>query len=266
MDRPSVDSDAFAPDSAPRVSLGDLSSQPDDRWESSPPPNDGSPEALSAVWAALCAGQLRIVQHAQDELHTILYLEERRADELARWALRGRPLTVLERVFLGQSLNFIALDLGFSSSTVSAEFQVAMRTLGLKARLSCLPVHIPQLWHASRAHPVGATAAGSGWHGARFATVALPRPELRLASVLSRAELEVSTMVLQGKTHAEIASVRGTSARTVANQLASIFGKLDVSGRQQLVTTLAAGSTHGSKPHGQQRAPRQQLDDAEPWA
>src|SRR6478735_8080190 len=98
MDRPSVDSDAFAPDSAPRVSLGDLSNQPDDAWETSQPSNDGSLEAQSAVWTALCAGQLRIVQHAQDELHTILYLEERRADDLARWTLRGRPLLVLERV------------------------------------------------------------------------------------------------------------------------------------------------------------------------
>jgi DNA-binding NarL/FixJ family response regulator len=44
--------------------------------------------------------------------------------------------------------------------------------------------------------------------------------------------------LLEGSSHAQISSERGTSARTVANQLATAFRKLGVSGRGQLVDRL----------------------------
>lgn len=240
MDRPTADSDSFDGDSAARVSLGNLAGQPANAWRSTP--NAGAAtEDLGFIWTRLCAGELRIVRHAQEELQTTLDLEERRADDRSRWAIRGRALAIFQRVLTGQNLNFIALDLDLSSSTVSAAFQLAMRAFELKPRLSGLPMYLPQLWHASRACPVAEGALLGHGQGSRYATVSLPRPDLHLAGLLSRAELEVTGMLLQGKTHAEIAAARGTSARTVANQLASIFAKLNVSGRLELITTLARG-------------------------
>ncbi len=41
--------------------------------------------------------------------------------------------------------------------------------------------------------------------------------------------------VLAGKSNADIARARDTSTRTVANQLASIYGKLGISSRHELV-------------------------------
>ncbi len=55
---------------------------------------------------------------------------------------------------------------------------------------------------------------------------------------LSRAEREVVEFLLSGASNAEIARQRGTSARTVANQAASIFRKLGVGSRMELAHRL----------------------------
>jgi DNA-binding CsgD family transcriptional regulator len=56
---------------------------------------------------------------------------------------------------------------------------------------------------------------------------------------LTRAERAVVEAVLRGASNAEIARSRGTSPRTVANQLASIYEKLGVRTRYELVRRLA---------------------------
>jgi DNA-binding NarL/FixJ family response regulator len=61
-----------------------------------------------------------------------------------------------------------------------------------------------------------------------------------VCSRLTQAELAVTRLVLEGHGNAAIAKTRGTSARTVANQLASIFRKLEVSSRWQLAALCAA--------------------------
>ena len=55
------------------------------------------------------------------------------------------------------------------------------------------------------------------------------------AATLSPAESEVARYLLEGRSNAEIASQRGSSARTVANQVSSLFRKLGVSSRLELV-------------------------------
>lgn len=53
--------------------------------------------------------------------------------------------------------------------------------------------------------------------------------------VLTEAESSVRVAMLQGQTNREIAIGRGTSERTVANQVASIFKKLGVNSRSELI-------------------------------
>jgi DNA-binding CsgD family transcriptional regulator len=53
---------------------------------------------------------------------------------------------------------------------------------------------------------------------------------------LSPAESEVASLVMAGRSNAEIAAVRGTSVRTAANQVASLFRKLRIRSRLQLIT------------------------------
>jgi DNA-binding CsgD family transcriptional regulator len=64
---------------------------------------------------------------------------------------------------------------------------------------------------------------------------------------LTDAERDVVALALRGDSNAEIAQARGTSARTVANQLASAYRKLGVTGRNQLAALGRRGG--GDEPH-----------------
>lgn len=79
---------------------------------------------------------------------------------------------------------------------------------------------------------------------------------LKLSSVrdvlpdsLTLAERDVVEQVLQGGSNADIARARGTSVRTVANQLSAVFRKLGVQSRSQLAR-LCARLRAGGPPGG----------------
>src|SRR5262249_31795402 len=57
---------------------------------------------------------------------------------------------------------------------------------------------------------------------------------------LTRAELDVLELLVQGRSNAEIAARRGTATRTAANQVAAIFKKYEVSSRVELINLLAS--------------------------
>lgn len=59
-------------------------------------------------------------------------------------------------------------------------------------------------------------------------------PEVRSLDALSASEREVAGLLLDGLSNAEIAEIRGTSVRTIANQVASLFKKLGVRSRSEL--------------------------------
>ncbi len=57
---------------------------------------------------------------------------------------------------------------------------------------------------------------------------------------LTSAERAIAQLVAQGCKNDEIARLRGTSPRTVANQLAALYQKLGVGSRMEMVRTLDA--------------------------
>lgn len=65
---------------------------------------------------------------------------------------------------------------------------------------------------------------------------------------LTAAEQAVCRLVLQGRSNGEIAEARGTSKRTVANQLQSVYIKVGVRGRRQLAAALGAASSASRAP------------------
>jgi DNA-binding NarL/FixJ family response regulator len=90
-------------------------------------------------------------------------------------------------------------------------------------------------------------APPNGLRAARFAlgarevvVLSYPTGKLRIPDTLSPAERDVTLALLSGATNAEIAAERGVAVRTVANQVASIFRKLGVSGRTELAAKLHA--------------------------
>lgn len=55
---------------------------------------------------------------------------------------------------------------------------------------------------------------------------------------LTKAEQIVAVLVSQGLSNRQIAAIRERSPRTIANQLRSIYTKLEIESRQQLVRLL----------------------------
>lgn len=76
------------------------------------------------------------------------------------------------------------------------------------------------------------------WEGASYAVVAYVPEALHLPDRLTRCEAEVVRMVCDGSSNADIASRRGVSVRTVANQLAAVFRKLGVGSRSELLVLV----------------------------
>jgi DNA-binding CsgD family transcriptional regulator len=56
---------------------------------------------------------------------------------------------------------------------------------------------------------------------------------------LTLAESEIVPLLLAGRTNAEISAMRGTTPRTIANQVASVYRKLGVASRLELVASAA---------------------------
>ena len=100
--------------------------------------------------------------------------------------------------------------------------------------------------HHHFAAPDGLRATRLSVGGAPLVLLSFPLSTLLEPTVaaalpaLTEAEGEVLAMVLRGATNAQVALRRGTSVRTVANQLASVYDKLGVRGRAALCALFRA--------------------------
>jgi DNA-binding NarL/FixJ family response regulator len=71
-----------------------------------------------------------------------------------------------------------------------------------------------------------------------LALLEIAKPEARVPAALTEAEQDIALRVFQGESTQHIARARGVSAKTVGNQLDSIFRKLGVMSRAELVLFL----------------------------
>lgn len=71
--------------------------------------------------------------------------------------------------------------------------------------------------------------------------VSFPIPRADFAGLLSSTEAEIVRGILAGLSNAAIAQRRGTAVRTIANQVASIYRKLEVRSRLELSLLALAG-------------------------
>ena len=82
--------------------------------------------------------------------------------------------------------------------------------------------------------------------GEEFVLLEWPARPLPVPGGLTRAETEVVRLLLEGLGNHEIAAARGTSVRTVANQVASAYRSLGVASCHELRARVASLS----KPEG----------------
>ena len=74
----------------------------------------------------------------------------------------------------------------------------------------------------------------------------IPNPQVRLCTQLTAAEREIARAVFEGASNEAIARSRGVGIKTVDKQLESIYRKLGVTSRVELVLALREASNESS--------------------
>jgi DNA-binding CsgD family transcriptional regulator len=202
------------------------------------------PQSLAALWHELTSGAIRIAHSFFTEDHCFLVLTE--CDSKIARAIAPNRLRVLEAVLAVSDIKSAAFELERSNSTVSQTAALALRELGLECTAARIPVLVALAALAARNRDFARRESSAVFvHDDRtYRAVWAKRPEDRLARILTSAEHAVVRGVIEGHPHDAIARRRGTSARTVANQLATAFRRLGISGRGSLMQyVLAAGDS-----------------------
>lgn len=188
------------------------------------------PERAAELWRALVSGHRSVVESV--ESHGTRYLL---ALHSARGAADPRQLTqrerdVLELAAAGHSNNAVSLELGLSPARVSRLLHAGMGKLGIRARAELAA-------YVTSEGPRGLEALSfTEADEAGPVVLAVPLPEWELPAALTRAEREVARALLSGRCLAAIAEQRGTSMRTVANQVRAVYQKVGVSSLGELAS------------------------------
>ena len=189
------------------------------------------PPDLTTIWENLVQGRLVVSQCASTASEGFLWLR-RSTQECRRPS--ARAVRIFEHALLGTSPKELAFDTGLSVPSTAGVLKQGTERLGLRCTFSKLPVAVPLLAHAvlrPGSVPVEVCCDPTQFQ----CWIRVRRRDFSLALLLSRAEYHVACRLLEGWSYEQIAASRGSSVRTVANQLSSVFAKASVSGRFQLL-------------------------------
>ncbi|QDG49418.1 hypothetical protein FIV42_01295 [Persicimonas caeni] len=188
-------------------------------------------EALD-LWGGLVDGQWSLLDVVDSDGRTYTVLRENPLRVRSSVSLTERERQVAWLVGRGHHVKLVAYELGLSASTIRSQLRSALRKLNLDDRSSlCRLV-------ANITAPDTVTSLDG------LGVLALAEAPVHIPESLTDAEREVARLLYEGLSNREIAEHRGTATRTVANQLASIYAKLGVASRDDLVQHLAGGPAH----------------------
>lgn len=144
---------------------------------------------------------------------------------------------LLERALRGERSKVMAMNLGRSQSTVTNTLGSCLVTMGLHPHVSRVPVLLvaAALSAAGEQAPRTARVSTLECNLGPLVVVSVPRLDAALSGLVTRTEFLVERLLLDGRSYRQIAAVRSCSQRTVANQISSIFRKVQVSGRLELL-------------------------------
>jgi DNA-binding CsgD family transcriptional regulator len=180
------------------------------------------------LWQGLVDGRWSLLDVIDSDGRAFTVLHENPIYVRSSVALSERERQVAYLVGRGHHIKLVAYELGLSASTVRSQLRSALRKLNCDDR-SALQRLVATIDGAELAASLDS-----------LGVLALSTKPLELPASLSEAEREVARLVCDGLSNAEIAEQRGTATRTVANQLAAIYQKLDVDSRAELVRALTS--------------------------
>lgn len=206
-------------------------------------------ELFHALWEGLKRGCFRVRETTTlaHEVSATIVLADRvptRAPTLARAG------TMLECVLRGQLQKGVGYEHDVGPSTVALALRQSLERMGLSLCISRVPLAIPLLAHAAR----GQLALVADLRGAlpmlpgEDCLIRFQRTEGSLAQQLSAGELEVAQMLVEGRSYEEMARLRGTSIRTIANQICAVGRKLGTRGRFDLLAATFRAQPASDEP------------------
>lgn len=186
------------------------------------------PDRALSVLSALLVGSYSAVDRWDEggKRYFALYRNAPKAPGAARDP-RGLGRTehrVAELVAHGSSVKEAAYALGITPTATQRALALALRKLGLARSSELSPLFL------------GARAATSVRIGSAELEVLVTGTRARAGAtdLFTLAERDVADAVLRGMTDADIARARGTSVRTVANQMRRLFAKVGARSRGEL--------------------------------
>lgn len=185
-----------------------------------------SPDQVLAAWSALVDGRYTILDRFDTDGRRYVVAHENPPNVRDPRGLTQTEAAVASWARRGHAQKLIAYELGLSLGTVSGLLGRVFAKLGVKTRAEL----VERLESASKASrvAVGETSVLLFEKGGSD----LP---LDPSGVLTDSERDVAMRAFAGESNAVIAAARGSSVSTVKNQLSSLFRKLGVSSRAELV-------------------------------
>lgn len=155
-------------------------------------------ELAMETWQALVGGHLSLFEQVDSDGRRQYSLYENPPRAVTTLALSRVESAVISQVSRGVTSKEVSYALGLSASQVSRALKTASEKLGLS----------------------------SGLEAVRVAALLQPAPRpAKTTTPLTAAEREVMLLLGEGLSDEEVALRRGTSARTVANQVAALLRK-----------------------------------------
>ncbi len=200
------------------------------------------PDEVLIAWTALIEGRWSLVDVFERSGKRWVVAVPNLPDVRDPRALPPLARAVFGLLARGRANKSIAFELGLAEGTVAGYVR------DIRARLGEETIRAAQSGDRARVTRLSLGAAEL------VAIVCESRADLRPARALSAAEQEVVGLVLSGYSNEAVARERGTSPRTVANQLASAYVKLGVGSRRELRASVASASPPGEDPDGKARS------------
>jgi DNA-binding NarL/FixJ family response regulator len=193
----------------------------------------GAPVSVAETpWDHVVSGRWAPIDSFEYEATLYVIAQKNTAETQSRNALTPREQAVLAAAAEGVPNKCIAYDQGISQGSVSLTLARMRERLNVRTAAEL----VRALW-VLKPRECQQTTTGTGyWLTDGREYVSFSRAPVDAASIagLTRGERMVFQAVISGFSTAAIAAMRGSSERTLANQLASIFRKLNVGSRAQM--------------------------------
>jgi DNA-binding NarL/FixJ family response regulator len=198
-----------------------------------------SPCDPAELWSQLVSGNLRVTEHFNAARRCFLVAATRPPAEVEAARLSPREVDVLTRTLIGVPQKCTAYDLALAQSTVACHLARALEKLNLSVSSSAIPLALVLVGQAAcdGAPPSDARMTVLQQAGGSHLVASLACPEKCLPG-LTAAEQDVANALAAGATKLEIARARLTSVNTIGRQITSLFGKLAVRGRFDLIRRM----------------------------